>query len=227
MRNSTLTAYQKCGSLCWSSVEGRSLSVCTLVLSAVSIYAKRQGQTIEAPIIDAKRSHLRSMGTPHKMRGISIQVLQGLPQCVGPLHPRRSLSPRLALTASSRWLTREVELATARAALVSFRKGPLGLEATWSLPASKANPAALGTLRTHGCCCRRGTLTKVCSARGHQDLVSRKTFGRRCSTLGAPPLPHVIFRTVLDFGWPQSRRLQLAVQVGLPRRSPEGLTLWT
>ena len=35
----------------------------------------------------------------------------------------------------------------------------------------------------------------VGSARGHQDLVSRKTFGRRC----APLLPHVIRRTVLHF----------------------------
>ena len=41
----------------------------------------------------------------------------------------------------------------------------------------------------------------VCSARGHQDLVSRKTFGRRCATLGASPLPHVIGRTVLHFGY--------------------------
>ena len=40
----------------------------------------------------------------------------------------------------------------------------------------------------------------VGSARGHQDLVSRKAFGRRCSTLGAPLLPHVILRTVLRFG---------------------------
>ena len=168
-----------------------------VVLSAVSIYAKRQGPTIEAPIAHAKRSRLRSMGTPHKMRGISIQLLQGLPQCVGPLHPRWSLSPRLALTAGLRWLTRHVELATARAALVSFRKAPLGLEATWSLPASKANPAALGTLRTHGCCCRRGTLTKACPAHVlcAQRADIRIWFPERHSAEGVPRLGLPLFPT--------------------------------
>ena len=176
--------------------------------SAVSIYAKRQGQTIEAPIIDAKRSHLRSMGHPHKMRGISIQLLQGLPQCVGPLHPRRSLSPRLALTASSRWLTREVELATARAALVSFRKWPPRVGGNVVAAGIKGRPSRAGNptyprmllperYSDEGVPRARS----VCSARGHQDLVSRKAFGRRCSTLGAPPLPHVIGRTVLHFGY--------------------------
>ena len=203
MRNSTLTAYQKCGSLCWSSVEGRSLSVCThaMVLSGVSIYARRQGQTIEAPITDAKRSRLRSIETPHKMRGISIQLFQGLPQCVGPLHPRWSLSPRLALTAGSRWLTREVELATTRAALVSFRKGgnvvAAGIKGRPSRAGNPTYPRMLLLERYSDEGVPRAR--SVGSARGHQDLVSRNTFGRRCSTLGAFPLLHVIQQTVLQF----------------------------
>ena len=173
------------------------------------------------------------MGHPHKMRGISIQLLQGLPQCVGPLHPRRSLSPRLALTASSRWLTREVELATARAALVSFRKWPPGLEATWSLLASKADPAALGTLRTHGCCCRRGTLTKACPAHVlcAQRADIRIWFPERHSAEGVPHLGLPLFTTssgepcsILDI---TAIIEAAAVQVGLPRRSLEGLTRWT
>ena len=66
----------------------------------------------------------------------------------------------------------------------------------------------------------------VCSARGHQDLVSRKTFGRRCSTLGAPPLPTSSGEPCSILGITATIEAA-AVQVGLPRRPPEGLTLWT
>ena len=126
-----------------------------------------------------------------------------------------------------------MELATARAALVSFRKGPLGLEATWSLPASKANPAALGTLRTHGCCCRRGTLTKACPAHvlWAQRADIRIWFPERHSAEGVPRLGLPLFPTsscepcsILGV---MATIEAAAVQVGLPRRSPEGLTLWT
>ena len=67
----------------------------------------------------------------------------------------------------------------------------------------------------------------VGSARGHQDMVSRKTFGRR----GVPRLELLFFPT--SSGEPCSilgvtaTVEAAAVQVGLPRRSPEGLTLWT
>ena len=66
----------------------------------------------------------------------------------------------------------------------------------------------------------------VCSARGHQDLVSRKAFGRRCSTLGAPPLPTSSGEPCSILGVTPTIKAAV-VQVGLPRRSPEGVTLWT
>ena len=119
----------------------------------------RQGQALEAPnsraLRDAKRSCPRDIGPPQKMREIPIERLQRLPRAADPLHPRGPLAPRRALIARSWWLTREVQLATARAALIRFREGPLGLEATWSLPASKADPAALRTMRTMLAAARR------------------------------------------------------------------------
>ena len=163
------------------------------------------------------------------MSGISIQVLQGLIQCVGPLHPRRSLSPTLALTAGSRWLTREVELATARAALVSFRKGPLGWRQRGRCRHQRQTQPHWEPLRTHGCCCRRGTLTKACPAHvlcaQHADI--RTWFPERHSAEG------VLLFFPTSSGEPCSilgvttTVEAAAVQVGLPRRSPEGLTLWT
>ena len=66
----------------------------------------------------------------------------------------------------------------------------------------------------------------VGSARGHQDLVSRKTFGRRCSTLGASSLPTSSGEPCSILGVTATIEAA-AVQVGLPRRTPEGLTLWT
>ena len=66
----------------------------------------------------------------------------------------------------------------------------------------------------------------VGSARGHQDLVSRKTFGRRCSTLGLPLFPTSSCEPCSILGVMATIEAA-AVQVGLPRRSPEGLTLWT
>ena len=172
-----------------------------MVLSAISIHAERQGQALEAPIRralrDAKRSCLRGIGPPHKMREIPIELLQRLPRAADPLHARGPLAPRRALIAGSWWLTREVELATARAALIRFRKGPLGLEATWSLPASKADPAALGTMRTHGCCCKKGTLAEACPSHTlwAQRADLRSWFPERHSSEGIPSWDLPLFPT--------------------------------
>ena len=66
----------------------------------------------------------------------------------------------------------------------------------------------------------------VGSARGHQDLVSRKAFGRRCATLGALLFPTSSGEPCSILGVTATIEAA-AVQFGLPRRSPEGLTLWT
>ena len=101
-----------------------------------------------------KRSCLRGIGPPQKMRRMPDRATPTSTTGRRPtVSPRGPLAPRRALIAGSWWLTREVELATARAALIRF---PLRLEATCSLPSwSKADPAALGTMRTVGCCCKK------------------------------------------------------------------------
>ena len=101
------------------------------------------------------------------------------------------------------------------------------------LLASRADRAALGTLRTHGCCCWRGTLTKACPAHvlWAQRADLRIWFPETHSAEGVPRLGPSLFST--SSGKPCSILgitaiiEAAAVQVGLPRRSPEGLTLWT
>ena len=124
-----------------------------------------------------------ALGPPHKMRVIPVELLQRLPRAADPPHPRGPLAPRRALIAGSWWLTREVELATARAALIRFCARRSG---------DHAHPWIL-------------------LQEGHARLPLLPTFsGEPCTKLG-------ITATIEA----------AAVQVGLPRRSPEGMTLWT
>ena len=107
-----------------------------------------------------------------------------------------------------------------------------GLEATWSLPASKADTAALGTMRTHGCSCKKGTLAEACPSRTlwEQRADLRSWFPERHSSEGIPCWDLQLFPT--SSGEPCTKLgitptiEAAAVQVGLPRRSPEGVTLW-
>jgi hypothetical protein len=81
------------------------------------------------------------------------------------------------------FLTREVELSTARAALVELSdidsKHP---KVTWHLPASKTDPGAVGTSRTHGCSCG-ASVSAGCPVHAIWDqlLVLQRTFPHRWS----------------------------------------------
>ena len=64
------------------------------------------------------------------------------------------MGPAAAVIAGSWFMTREVELSTTRAALVTLLNDD-SAEASvqWRLPASKSDQQALGVARTHGCAC--------------------------------------------------------------------------
>ena len=115
-----------------------------VVLSAISVHAERQDQGLAAAsrraLRDAKRSCFTGMGPLHQRRGSrsSYSNVYHGPQTHCTLEGHWYQDG--ALIAGAWWLPREVELATARTALIRFRKGPLGLEATWWLPASKTDP---------------------------------------------------------------------------------------
>ena len=61
------------------------------------------------------------------------------------------INPKCTVVCGSWWLTREIELSTARAALISFTGSGNDFSASWTLPASKTDPMAFGVTREHGC----------------------------------------------------------------------------
>ena len=80
--------------------------------------------------------------------------------CVG-----GALPPRNLIISGAWFLCREVELACARAALVSIQgsRRQADLSVTWLLPASKTDPEAPGVSRRHFCSCPiHGDVTKSC-----------------------------------------------------------------
>ena len=82
------------------------------------------------------------------------------------------------------WLTREIELSTLRACLVSITAEP-SLVATVHLPASKSDPAALGVARSHGCTCGDELPTPLypVHAAWDQQLLVRRRFPLRATAV--------------------------------------------
>ena len=90
------------------------------------------------------------------------------------------------------WLLREVELSTARAALVQVADlDKVGqATATLILPASKSDPMAFGSARTHRCRCRVAP-EPGCPVHAVADqlLLLRRTFPSRCHPVFELDLP--------------------------------------
>ena len=95
-------------------------------LYAYKGHVERLGHNLSAAelrmIRDSKRSAERGLGGPVKARSLPFERLHELSGDRAPLVKRGPLSPRNAIVAGSWFLTREVELSTARAAMVEFTK---------------------------------------------------------------------------------------------------------
>ena len=61
------------------------------------------------------------------------------------------MRPRSILVIGSWYMLREIEFSNAETRSVHFNMAVLSI--TLTLPVSKADPSALGTSVTHGCCC--------------------------------------------------------------------------
>ena len=206
------------------------------ILSAVAVHAERRGTPPDASVrralSDAARSCSRGLGPPHRVQGLPIHVLARLPQDDVPVHPEGPRAPVRAMLAGSWWLTREIELSNARAAMVVFRQ-ETSLTAEWNLPASETDPLALGATRLHGCCCHLHSWKSACPAHvlWRQRAALRTWYPERHSLGGVPHLDLPLFPTAE--GRPCTKKgvtatiEELAHRLGFPRRSPEGLVLWT
>ena len=121
--------------------------------------AERQGfifsPELARTLTDVIRSCARGRGGPVKPLALPLLRLHELGlEDDGPWHAGGPVGPTCALVAGAWFLTREVELSCARAALIEFDvdvdNQPL---VRWRLPASKNDQQALGVARAHGCSC--------------------------------------------------------------------------
>ena len=143
------------------------------------------------------------------------------------------MAPKSAIIVGSWWLTREVELSTARACLIQFEGEGRSLTATWLLPASKNDPAAFGASRTHGCCCGVEGFRGMCPAHlllAHIAFLAR-AFPDHFHANGAPTPSLPLFPDRLGRVCSKSAVTatiaHAATLLGLSVRSADGLGRWT
>ena len=107
-----------------------------------------------------------------RARGLPFEDLHRLPGERDPWVAHGPVGPRNAIVAGSWFMMREIELSTARAALLELcRSGPQGPTVRWHFPASKPHPRALGVARAHGCLCRGGPPQTHCPAHAVWDQI--------------------------------------------------------
>ena len=154
-------------------------------LSIYKVWAERQGFEFDAPTLralaDAKRSATRGIGGGVKTMGLPLQQLGELPGSRSPWTPAGPVSPRNVMVAGAWFMTRELELSCARAAMVTIDESSGSPVARWHLPASKTDAKAEGVARSHGCSCGRGPPRPGCPAHALWDqlLYLKRAFPER------------------------------------------------
>ena len=148
----------------------------------------RRGVPYSADLVrihrDCVRSCVRGLGGPVKALGLPFERLGELDtEEDGPWNPGGPMGPAAVVVAGAWFMTREVELSTTRAALVTLSgEDASDFAVQWQLPASKSDQQALGTARTHGCACG-GPLSTGCpyhAVKGQLDRL-RRLFPHRWS----------------------------------------------
>ncbi|CAK0846143.1 unnamed protein product, partial [Prorocentrum cordatum] len=164
----------------------------SMYLSAYRVEAERRGCHLAGTMVqvlkDATRSCNRGLGPPVQALPFTFADFRNLPGSDDPWVRNGPVGPRNCLVGGVWWLTREVELSTARACLVRFVGDGAELVTSWCLPASKNDPSALGATRSHGCCCDEPLGADLCPARTLQAQVVllRRVFPLRFSPDGSP-----------------------------------------
>ena len=135
--------------------------------------------------------------------------------------------PRNVIVAGAWWLTREAELASARAKLVEIimPEGSTPLRARWHLPTSKTDQRAEGVARSHECGCT-GTPDPGCPVHALWDQLIwlKRRFPGRWSAQG-PDLELPLFPTTegefVGYAAMVSTIRAAAALLGVPLESPD------
>ena len=127
-------------------------------LSLYRTSSARLGHTIGPELVtafrDAARSCGRGLGAPVRASPLPLLRLHALRDSRSPWTPGGPCCPRNAVVAGAWWMLREIELATARARLVTTGRAATGERQVFlTLPASKSDQAAHGVARGHRCRC--------------------------------------------------------------------------
>ena len=141
--------------------------------------ARREGATIgpaaQQAFLDVIRSCKRGLGPAKHCEGLVLELLPDLPASVVAWVKGGPCNPRNALIIGSWWMLREIEFSNAELRAVSFNVQRRSV--AWTLPASKADPSALGETVTHGCCCTDVAPSPHCPYHlllGHLALLYRR-----------------------------------------------------
>ena len=215
---------------------GRYRSAAQYLSTAKRLHEMADGEVTPAlrlALRDARRSCERGLGPARRAEGIPLEALAALPEDWFAPVEGGPVSARAALIAGTWWLTREIELSNAPAAMVSFREDQNGrLAATWHLPASKTDPMALGLERTHGCCCDGGKFQRACPAHTlwHQRAWLRARFPGLHDANGHPSLELPLFPDKHGRPCAKDKVVEViraaAATLGFPEVAPDGLQLW-
>ena len=133
-------------------------------LTHYRVCCERAGSPYDAALnrlhLDVVRSCRRGAGGPTKALALPLLRLAELDLATDlPWIGGGPVGSACAMVAGAWFLTREVELSTTRAALVSLETSSEGDPLVrWHLPASKTDAEARGVARAHGCCCIDGVL---------------------------------------------------------------------
>lgn len=177
---------------------------------------------------DCVRSCLRGLGGPVRALALPFERLGELSVGEdGPWNTGGPVGPAAAVIAGAWFLTREVELSTTRAALVTLRgSSPEDFCVEWRLPASKSDPQALGVARSHGCACG-GSSPAGCpyhavesQLRRLRRLFPEKWSNEKCD-MNLPLFPDVEGGTVSKESMTNTL-VEAASRLGVPLASSDG-----
>ena len=141
---------------------------------------------------DGVRSATRGLGGPVRAAPLPFDQLRKPSDGHVPWHPGGPVGSRNFVVLGSWFMLREIEAASTLAEHVTVVEdvGDGTPKVVWELPTSKTDQKALGTVRSHGCCCRAG-FDRLCPAHSAWDqlLLLRRRFGSGPMQRLPPGLP--------------------------------------
>ena len=199
-------------------------------LDFYKVWAEREGYALDKPLLrvylDTVRSCRRGIGGSVQSLGIPLMRLGELDAATdSPWISGGPVGPAAAMISGAWFLTREVELSTTRARLVSTEVGADGDRVVrWHLPASKTDVEARGVSRAHGRACRPNAPGPYCAIVGQLARL-RRLFPDRWDG-EVPHLDLPLFPTesgeVVTKEKMTETIIRAAEMLGVPLASPDG-----